>query len=117
MTINVQTVANILIIKFRHNLYKLKGGRSMSCQTLTKVVSNLFYSKRFSPYFVEAIIVFLDCENIYYKCTQVFVERKQCDLLSVSTVFNSTQQHVCYRVHLIGVLTCIICLSFILQDR
>ena len=58
---DVQTVGNIL--KFRHDLYKLKEGRNMSCQTFTKVVSNLLYSKRFSPYFVEPIIVGLDSDN------------------------------------------------------
>ena len=58
---DVQTVAAIL--EFRHNLYKLREGRNMNVKTFTKVVSNLLYSKRFGPYFVEPIIVGLDSDK------------------------------------------------------
>jgi len=52
---DVQTVSQIL--RFRHNLYRLREKRNMSPAAFTKVVSNLLYSKRFGPYFVEPVIV------------------------------------------------------------
>mmetsp|Transcript_47752 Transcript_47752/g.79220 ORF Transcript_47752/g.79220 Transcript_47752/m.79220 type:complete len:205 (-) Transcript_47752:260-874(-) len=55
---DVQTVGQIL--QFRHNLYRLREKRNMSPAAFTKVVSNLLYSKRFGPYFVDPIIVGLD---------------------------------------------------------
>eukprot|EP01083_Nonionella_stella_P068701 182608_1 len=58
---DVQTVAQIL--RFRHNLYRLREKRNMSPAAFTKVVSNLLYSKRFGPYFVDPIIVGIDEEN------------------------------------------------------
>mmetsp|Transcript_19248 Transcript_19248/g.30507 ORF Transcript_19248/g.30507 Transcript_19248/m.30507 type:complete len:205 (-) Transcript_19248:677-1291(-) len=55
---DVQTVSQILM--FRHNLYRLREKRNMSPAAFTKVVSNLLYSKRFGPYFVDPIIVGID---------------------------------------------------------
>jgi len=52
---DVQTVGQIL--KFRHDLYKLREERNMSPRAFTKVVSSMLYSRRFGPYFVEPIIV------------------------------------------------------------
>ena len=58
---DVQTVSQIL--QFRHNLYRLREKRNMSPAAFTKVVSNLLYSKRFGPYFVDPIIVGIDEDN------------------------------------------------------
>ena len=52
---DVQTVSQILA--FRHKLYRLREKRNMSPEAFTKVVSNLLYSKRFGPYFVDPIII------------------------------------------------------------
>eukprot|EP01118_Nematostelium_gracile_P002987 TRINITY_DN13436_c0_g1_i1.p1 TRINITY_DN13436_c0_g1~~TRINITY_DN13436_c0_g1_i1.p1 ORF type:complete len:192 (-),score=42.68 TRINITY_DN13436_c0_g1_i1:94-669(-) len=47
-------------VKFRTNLYKLKEEREMGPRTLTHLVSNMLYEKRFGPYFVEPVVCGLD---------------------------------------------------------
>lgn len=55
---DVQTVSERL--KFRVNLYELREHRRIKPQTLTSVVSNLLYERRFGPYFVEPVIAGID---------------------------------------------------------
>ncbi|XP_045168696.1 proteasome subunit beta type-3-like isoform X1 [Mercenaria mercenaria] len=55
---DVQTVAERL--KFRLNLYELKENRNIKPKTFLSMVSNLLYSRRFGPYFVEPVIAGLD---------------------------------------------------------
>jgi len=49
--------------KFRHNLYKLREERDMSCRTFANMVSSMLYERRFGPYFVEPLIVGLEGED------------------------------------------------------
>jgi len=51
---DVQTVSERL--KFRINLYELRENRRIKPETLTSLISNLLYERRFGPYFVEPII-------------------------------------------------------------
>jgi len=55
---DVQTVSERL--KFRVNLYELRENRPIKPKTLTSVMSNLLYERRFGPYFVEPVIAGLD---------------------------------------------------------
>merc|ERR1712086_135305 len=50
-------------IKFRHNLYKLREERDMSCRTFSNMVSSMLYERRFGPWFVEPLIVGLEGEE------------------------------------------------------
>ncbi|WAR07493.1 PSB3-like protein, partial [Mya arenaria] len=47
-------------LKFRLNLYELKENRHIKPKTFLSMVSNLLYSRRFGPYFVEPVIAGLD---------------------------------------------------------
>merc|ERR1712072_698715 len=58
---DVQTLHSKL--QFRHNLYKLREERDMSCRTFTNVVSSMLYERRFGPWFVEPVIVGLEGED------------------------------------------------------
>nr|XP_037289408.1 proteasome subunit beta type-3-like [Rhipicephalus microplus] len=42
------------------NLYELYEGHSVTPETLSSVISNLLYKRRFSPYFVQPIVASLD---------------------------------------------------------
>jgi 20S proteasome subunit beta 3 len=55
---DVQTVAEKL--KFRINLYELRENRRIKPKTLTSVVKNLLYERRFGPYFIEPVIAGID---------------------------------------------------------
>ena len=44
-------------LKFRKNLFELRENRKTTPQIFTSIVSNMLYEKRFSPYFVEPIVV------------------------------------------------------------
>lgn len=47
-------------LKFRVNLYELKENRRIQPKTLSSLISNMLYEKRFGPYFVEPVIAGLD---------------------------------------------------------
>ena len=47
-------------LKFRSNIYKLKEHRELSPKTMTAVISNLLYERRFGPYFCEPVVAGLD---------------------------------------------------------
>lgn len=51
---DVQTLASK--IKFRHNLYKLREERDMTCKTFGNMISSMLYERRFGPYFVEPVV-------------------------------------------------------------
>ncbi|KAL4084519.1 proteasome subunit beta type-3-like [Myzus persicae] len=56
-------------IMFRKRLYELKENRKISPKALASLVSNLLYENRFSPFFVEPMIVALDEETLEpYMC-------------------------------------------------
>mmetsp|Transcript_14282 Transcript_14282/g.16379 ORF Transcript_14282/g.16379 Transcript_14282/m.16379 type:complete len:205 (-) Transcript_14282:39-653(-) len=58
---DVQTVHQLL--EYRLNLYELNEEREMSPQVFSTLLSNVLYSKRFSPYFIEPIVAGLDKDN------------------------------------------------------
>merc|ERR1711934_182207 len=58
---DVQTLHSKL--QFRHNLYKLREERDMSCRTFTNLLSSMLYERRFGPWFVEPVIVGLQGED------------------------------------------------------
>eukprot|EP01135_Chromosphaera_perkinsii_P006415 Nk52_evm17s490 gene=Nk52_evmTU17s490 len=47
-------------LKFRTTLYKLREERDISPKTLTALISNMLYEKRFGPFFVNPIVAGLD---------------------------------------------------------
>lgn len=47
-------------LRFRLNLYELRENRRLRPKTLSSVVSNVLYEKRFGPYFVEPVIAGMD---------------------------------------------------------
>lgn len=47
-------------LRFRLNLYELRENRRIRPQTLSSIVSNVLYEKRFGPYFVEPVIAGID---------------------------------------------------------
>jgi len=47
-------------LTFRKNLYELRENRTIKPKTLTKMLSNMLYEKRFGPYFCDPIIAGLD---------------------------------------------------------
>jgi 20S proteasome subunit beta 3 len=51
---DVQTVKNLL--DFRLNLYELREERCMVPQTVSYLLSQMLYERRFGPYFVEPIV-------------------------------------------------------------
>lgn len=53
-----QTLGNLL--KFRHNLYKLKEERCIKPSTFSNLVSSTLYEKRFGPYYVSPVIAGLE---------------------------------------------------------
>lgn len=55
---DAQTVVQRLT--FRKNLYELRENRLIKPKTLTKMLSNMLYEKRFGPYFNEPIVAGLD---------------------------------------------------------
>ena len=48
------------LIKFRMNMYKLREGREMKTSVCSNMISNILYSRRFSPYFVEPVVAGLE---------------------------------------------------------
>eukprot|EP00013_Stygamoeba_regulata_P028231 CAMPEP_0177652640 /NCGR_PEP_ID=MMETSP0447-20121125/13248_1 /TAXON_ID=0 /ORGANISM="Stygamoeba regulata, Strain BSH-02190019" /LENGTH=202 /DNA_ID=CAMNT_0019155919 /DNA_START=152 /DNA_END=760 /DNA_ORIENTATION=- len=55
---DIQTVHDSL--RFQKSLYCLKEEREMKASTMSSLLSNMLYSRRFGPYFVEPIIAGLD---------------------------------------------------------
>lgn len=47
-------------LRFRVNMYELRENRKISPKTFSALFSNFLYEKRFSPYFIEPIVVGLD---------------------------------------------------------
>lgn len=47
-------------LQFRINMYELRESRRIRPQTLSSIVSNVLYEKRFGPYFVEPVIAGID---------------------------------------------------------
>lgn len=66
MASDVQTISEKL--RFRMNLYKLKEDRDMRPATFSSVVSNMLYSQRFGPWFVEPVVAGLGKDNKPYLC-------------------------------------------------
>lgn len=58
---DVQTLHQLL--EYRLNLYELNEERKMSPQVFSTLLSNVLYSKRFGPYFIEPIVAGLDKDN------------------------------------------------------
>ncbi|VWU49296.1 proteasome subunit beta type-3, putative [Hepatocystis sp. ex Piliocolobus tephrosceles] len=52
---DVQTIYEIL--RFRINLYEIKNNIKMDIECFTSMLSTILYSNRFSPYFVNPIVV------------------------------------------------------------
>ena len=50
-------------LMFRKNLYEITENRKITPQTLSAVLSNFLYEKRFGPYFIEPIIAGLDTKT------------------------------------------------------
>lgn len=55
---DIQTFRNIL--DFRISLYQLREERNITPVTLRNMISTLLYEKRFSPYFLEPVIIGLE---------------------------------------------------------
>ncbi|CAH8448547.1 unnamed protein product [Dicrocoelium dendriticum] len=47
-------------LQFRKNVYELRENKSIRPKTVTTMLSNLLYERRFGPYFVEPVVVGLD---------------------------------------------------------
>mmetsp|Transcript_3000 Transcript_3000/g.4536 ORF Transcript_3000/g.4536 Transcript_3000/m.4536 type:complete len:205 (-) Transcript_3000:13-627(-) len=58
---DVQTLHQLL--EYRLSLYELNEERKMSPQVFSTLLSNVLYSKRFGPYFIEPIVAGLDKDN------------------------------------------------------
>ncbi|CAG9460905.1 unnamed protein product [Pedinophyceae sp. YPF-701] len=58
---DAQTLSELL--KFRHNMYKLREERDMSPQAFAHMVSSVLYGRRFGPYFCEPVIAGLDKDD------------------------------------------------------
>jgi 20S proteasome subunit beta 3 len=56
-------------LKFHANLYELREGRPMGPRTVSRVLANLLYKARFSPFFLEPIVAGLDNEGKPYICS------------------------------------------------
>ncbi|AFZ81291.1 proteasome subunit beta type 3, putative [Theileria equi strain WA] len=50
-------------IEFRVNMYEASSESKMSINKLSNMVSTMLYSRRFSPWFVEAVVAGLDAQN------------------------------------------------------
>ncbi|CAL8100666.1 unnamed protein product [Calicophoron daubneyi] len=50
-------------LQFRKNVYELRENKSIKPKTITTMLSNLLYERRFGPYFVEPVVVGLDHTN------------------------------------------------------
>lgn len=55
---DIKTVSQRL--QFRVNMYELRENRPMRPRTLAALISSFLYEKRFSPYFIEPVIVGID---------------------------------------------------------
>lgn len=64
---DIQTLAAEL--KCKLNLYNLKENRQIAPKTLSWMLANLQYKRRFSPYFIEPLIAGLDDNNEPYLST------------------------------------------------
>lgn len=64
---DIQTLAAEL--KCKLNLYSLKENRQIAPKTLSWMLANLQYQRRFSPYFIEPLIAGLDENNQPYLST------------------------------------------------
>ncbi|XP_018644948.1 proteasome subunit beta 3 (T01 family) [Schistosoma mansoni] len=47
-------------LQFRKNMYELRENKTIKPQTITTMLSNLLYERRFGPYFVEPVIAGID---------------------------------------------------------
>ncbi|CAH8447109.1 unnamed protein product [Schistosoma turkestanicum] len=47
-------------LQFRKNMYELRENKTIKPQTITTMLSNLLYERRFGPYFVEPVVVGID---------------------------------------------------------
>jgi len=63
---DTQTV--IQRLKFRVKMYEMREGRPVAPATLSAMIQNLLYERRFGPYFVEPIIAGLDAKGEPYVC-------------------------------------------------
>ena len=64
---DIQTLAAEL--KSKLNIYSLKENRQISPKTLSWMLANTQYKRRFSPYFIEPLIAGLDADNLPYLST------------------------------------------------
>jgi len=64
---DIQTLAAEL--KCKLNLYSLKENRQIAPKTLSWMLANLQYQRRFSPYFIEPLVAGLDENNEPYLST------------------------------------------------
>ncbi|OQR96664.1 proteasome subunit beta type-3 [Thraustotheca clavata] len=58
---DVQSVSQLL--RFKLNMYKMQEEREIKPKTLSAMISNMMYEKRFGPWFVEPIVAGLTSEN------------------------------------------------------
>jgi 20S proteasome subunit beta 3 len=58
---DIQTVSNQL--RFYVNLYQLRENRQIQPKTFMHLVSNILYSRRFGPFFVEPLVAGLDTKT------------------------------------------------------
>lgn len=47
-------------LRFRVNMYELRENRKISPKTLSSLISNFLYERRFGPYFIEPIVAGID---------------------------------------------------------
>ncbi|CAG9332571.1 PSMB3 [Blepharisma stoltei] len=64
---DVQTIGADL--KYKLNLYALKENRQIQPKTLSWLISNMLYGRRFGPYFIEPLVAGLDENNEPYIST------------------------------------------------
>ncbi|RHY83858.1 hypothetical protein DYB37_011066 [Aphanomyces astaci] len=58
---DVQSVSQLL--RFKLNMYKMREEREIKAKTLSALISNLMYEKRFGPWFVEPLVAGLTEDN------------------------------------------------------
>lgn len=88
---DVQSVSQLL--KFKLNMYKMNEERDIKPKTLSALLSNMMYEKRFGPWFVEPVIAGLTEDNKPFLSS---MDCLGCEMMTKDFVVAGTMEEALY---------------------
>lgn len=83
----------VIRLKFKVNMYKMDEERDIKPKTLSALVSNMMYEKRFGPYFVEPVIAGLTEDNKPFLSS---MDCLGCEMMTKDFVVAGTMEDALY---------------------